>query len=492
MKSSFKGKGGPPPKRPTPPRSIGPARPGGIKPPSRPAPSMPRPGIPAKRPPVAPKTPPPPIQRAPQPVKPPIQKAPQPPVQRVPRPQGVPGVPKAPLPIQKAPYVPQKPVPKTAAERIQIKQQRQEQRYGYLIGPAIVTGAGAAALAGEGAQQQLDYLSSHLATLQQAASLSDVYADLDETESTLAFLPGEIANLRTQGYYFSNYLEHKAEVLAQQWANVRQQVTAAVTQHSAILQNDINQAEQALQMAYSSGGAGFARAQSAIQQLESKVSAAQRAIEAMYKTIDDNVTQLMQQIERIQWVLDQAREASFQFYEGEDFVSACRAKYFERPEESMTGILHLTTDRIIFERKEEVATKKFLFITTETRTVHELIFDELVGHIEQARASQKGFLGGREALEILFAPDADIAEAQLELLDADNDAWARLIDKVRSGEIERERVQPEGAEPTAEAPAVQVSEVPTKCTNCGAALTAPVVRGMREITCEYCGMIYRL
>jgi hypothetical protein len=492
MKSSFKGKGGPPPKRPAPPKSIGPARPGGIKPPARPAPSAPRPAMPPKQPPAAPKTPAPPIQRPPQPVKPPIQKAPPPAVQRVPRPQGAPGVPKVSPPAQKAPYVPQQPLPKTSAERIQIKQQRQQQRYSYLVGPAIATGAGAAVLVGEAARQQLDTLSSHLATLQQAASLSDVYADLDETESTLAFLPGEIANLRTQGYVFANYLEHKADVLAQQWANVRQQVTAAITQHASALQTSVSEAEQALQMAYSSGGAGIARAQSAIQQLESKVSAAQRAIEAMYKTIDDNVTQLMQQIERIQWVLDQAREASFPFYEGEDFVSACRAKYFERPEESMTGILHLTTDRIIFERKEEVATKKFLFITTEKQTVHEFIFDELVGHIEQVKASQKGFLGGREALEILFAPDADIAEAQLELLNADNDEWMRLIDKVRRGEIERERVQPEGAEPTAEAPAIQVSQVPTRCTNCGAALTAPVVRGMREITCEYCGMIYRL
>ncbi len=496
-------------KRPSPPRGISSSiGPGGGKP------QPPAPKQPAR--PVQPAPPPakPPIQKAPQPTRPappparpPIQKAPRPvqpipptakpPAQKVPRP-GQPVVQQIPLPS--APGAPKKvpaPVPSTAkkissAERIQFKQQRQQQRYSYIV-PA---GAGAAAAtgiaAGEVAQQQLDVLSNRLASLQQAAALVDVYTDLDETESTLSFLPGEIANLRMQGYYYANYLEHKAEVLAQQWASVREQVTAAINQRSQALLGSVNEAQRALQMAYSSGGAAIARAQSTIQQLESQVTAAQRAIDAMYQTIDDNVTQLMQQIEKIQWVLDQAREASFAFYEGEDFVSACRARYFERPEEGMEGILHLTSERLIFERKEQVASKKFLFITTEKQTIHEFIFDELIGHVEEVKASQKGFLGGQEVLEVLFAPDADIASAYFVLLNATNEEWVTLINKVRSGEIDRERVRAEGEAAVSEAPTVQVSEIPTKCPNCGAGLTTPVVRGMREVTCAYCGMIIRL
>ena len=360
---------------------------------------------------------------------------------------------------------------------------------------AVAGGAVAVTAAvGAEAQAQLDSLSNQLAALQQAAALVDIQGDLEDTDSTLAPLPGEVEDIRTQGYVFANYLERKAQVLADQWAEIHQQVMAEAERRSVDLQQDVNEAEQALQVAYTGGGTAIARAENAIRQLESKVSAAQDAIEGMFDTVDENVTQLLQQLEKIQWTLDQAREASFDFYEGEDFVAACRAQLIEQEDEGPEGVLHLTNERIIFEQKEEIATKKLLFITTEKKTVHELIFEELVGHAEEIKSSEarRGLLGRSEILEIYFAPEADIAEARLRLLGADSDEWARLIKRVKSGEIEQERVRAEGEEAAEEALTVQVDEVPTKCPNCGAILTTPVVRGMREITCEYCGTIIRL
>jgi hypothetical protein len=39
------------------------------------------------------------------------------------------------------------------------------------------------------------------------------------------------------------------------------------------------------------------------------------------------------------------------------------------------GILYLTDQRLIFEQKQEIATKKFLFITTEKQKVQKLVFE---------------------------------------------------------------------------------------------------------------------
>jgi len=70
---------------------------------------------------------------------------------------------------------------------------------------------------------------------------------------------------------------------------------------------------------------------------------------------------------------------------------------------------------------------------------------------------------------------------------ADNEEWAGLIGRVRSGDIAGERTRPKE-----EAAVEAAREAPTKCPTCGAVLTTPVVKGVREITCEYCGTVIRL
>jgi DNA-directed RNA polymerase subunit RPC12/RpoP len=38
----------------------------------------------------------------------------------------------------------------------------------------------------------------------------------------------------------------------------------------------------------------------------------------------------------------------------------------------------------------------------------------------------------------------------------------------------------------------KVKAAPTVCPRCGAAMTAPVLRGVDSIRCEYCGNVVRL
>jgi DNA-directed RNA polymerase subunit L len=329
--------------------------------------------------------------------------------------------------------------------------------------------------------------------LQQAAALVDVYEELEDTDSALYVLPEEVEEVRSRGFVFANYLERKIQVLSDQWTAAREQVVAAVERRSNELAHEIDETERVLQAAYSGSRPAVARAENSIRQLESKVTAAQDAIESMFDTVDENVTQVMYQLERINWTLDQAAEASFDFYEGEDVVAACRAQLVEDGEEGPKGILHITDDRLVFEQKEEIATKKILFITTEKELVQEMLLETPIGQVEEMKASQSGFLGRKDMLEIHFAPGSRYTELHLHLLSMDNKDCIQLINRVRTGEIDRERVQVEGeGEAEQEAVAMQVEEIPTKCPNCGASFTTPIVRGMRELTCDYCGTVVRL
>jgi hypothetical protein len=161
----------------------------------------------------------------------------------------------------------------------------------------------------------------------------------------------------------------------------------------------------------------------------------------------------------------------------------------ETEKEGPKGILYLTDERLVFERKEEVATKKVLFIATEKETVHELLLEVSIGQIEEIKAQdKKKFLGRKEMLELLFAPEADFSGATFRLHGgAKNEDWSALISRVKSGEIDKERSRPKD-----EAVVEAARSAPTKCTTCGATLPAEIVRGQREITCEYCGSVIRL
>ena len=116
--------------------------------------------------------------------------------------------------------------------------------------------------------------------------------------------------------------------------------------------------------------------------------------------------------------------------------------------------------------------------------------------MERAAPSERGgFLSRKEILECSLV-NADLARAVFKL-DADSEAWAALIGKVRSGDIAGEHVgtMAAAAAPAAGAapavpPPVAVPDLPTKCPTCGAQLPE-LMRGQISLTCEFCGAVVR-
>jgi predicted nucleic acid-binding Zn-ribbon protein len=397
--------------------------------------------------------------------------------------------PKAKKPVKPTrPARPAKPTrPTTTTQRRKPGARRTTTRAAGVTAGAAGAAAVARALSAE-TQATLGRLQNKFGDLQESMLLTRVQTEMADVETALSLLPTEVERLRTRGYVFRSFLENKIGVLAEQWDEMKDRVADEVERRTRDLERDSDTAERALNQALGGSASRVSRAESAIDTLESKVRAAQSAVEAMYEPLQQNVNQTRFQIEEIRELLDQIDEASFQLHPVEDVVAFCKAQYIEREDEGPEGLLYLTDERLIFERKEEVATKKVLFITTEKETVQELIFEVPIGQIEEIKASdKKKFLGRKEMLELFFAPEADLSGATLRLIGAENEEWTRLIGRVKSGEIEKERTRPKDEE------AVEAARVaPTKCATCGATISVEIVRGMREITCEYCGSVIRL
>ena len=339
----------------------------------------------------------------------------------------------------------------------------------------------------EETRKKLEALQSKLGEQQEALLLTSARTEIEDITTTLSLLPTEIEELRTRGYVFRSFLEQKVSVLAEQWAKTQGRASREIARHQQGLKQEAAAAENAVRLATSGRASAVARAESAVETLECKVDAARSAVGAMYDTLQENVDQTHSQVKDIRWLLDQMDEACFPLHPAEDPVAASEAQYMETKKDGPKGVLYLTDERLIFEQKEKKATKKVLFIATEKEQLQEQIFAVPVGQIDEVKTSQKGFLGHKQMMEVLFAPEADLSGALLRLRGADNEEWAALIGRVKSGEIAKERTRPKD-----EAAVEAARAVPTKCPTCGATLSVEIARGMREITCEYCGSVIRL
>jgi len=327
--------------------------------------------------------------------------------------------------------------------------------------------------------------------LQDDVAMTDIQDALGEIDAQVRDLPGAIQALRSRGYVFKKYLENKAQVLTGQWADMRGRVMAAVDEQSRLLREQADQAQQRVTpLRWNRDEGEVAAVESVIADLESRLRAATRAIQNMYEPLRENISQTAGQIKEVAWTLDQVDAASFKLYPGEGVVAAVKAQWMTSEKEGPKGIFYVTEDRLLFEQREEVATKKVLFITTEKQKLQELKWQAAVGQVEQVTASEQGGailgIGKKELLGLGFDNRVPIRQALLRL-EADSDAWQALIGRVKSGDIAGERTCPRD-----EAIKEAVRAAPTKCPTCGAGITQAIVRGMNEIKCEYCGAVIRL
>jgi hypothetical protein len=112
------------------------------------------------------------------------------------------------------------------------------------------------------------------------------------------------------------------------------------------------------------------RSEAAICTLEGKISAAENSIRGMFDQFKVQVNEVIAGMAKADWMLTEISEATNQLLSAEAGVMVVKAVWVKGGKERKDdpeGVLYLTDQRIIFEQKEKIATKKKYFSWSQKR-----------------------------------------------------------------------------------------------------------------------------
>ena len=168
-------------------------------------------------------------------------------------------------------------------------------------------------------------------------------------------------------------------------------------------------------------------------------------------------------------------------------VPAVWCRQGKQAKDDPEGVLLLTDQRLLFEQKQEVVTKKVLFVATAKQKVQKLLVDTPIGKTDSVNGTKQGLMGHEDHIDVTFVSGAPLRSAHFHINGQDCNLWQGLIGRAKAGDFDRDRtVMPDAAQ------IERVKTAPTKCPNCGGAITETVLRGMDSITCGFCGTVIRL
>jgi len=341
---------------------------------------------------------------------------------------------------------------------------------------------------------EIHSLQSRIGDLQESVRLTKVRDAIEDLQSTVNSMAVRLMTLRTRGYVFEKDLESQAKAILDAWALLSPNVQSQIEQQGSILMNSLRPLElQMPQLAAEAVNPAIASGllrtmQTAVGQVESGVSAAETAIDWMYDQFGSQVNALSKHLDEIDYLLTQLSEASFQMLPTEAGVAAVKAVWCKTGKEQKgdpAGILYLTDQRLLFEEKEEVATRKVLFITTAKEKKQGLQLEAPVVLVDQVETSKQGLLKNEDHVEVHFSSGAPVATADFHIWQ-ENTTWQALIHRVRAKDFDTGR-----AVAVDQVAIARAKAAPSQCPNCGGTINQAILRGQDNFTCEYCGFVIR-
>lgn len=291
---------------------------------------------------------------------------------------------------------------------------------------------------------EVSSLNSALSDLQQRSSFNDVATAVNDLDSLINDVLQLTESARSEGYKFQNDLETIVYQAKGQWDGARPQVISQIQQQALGLQArlpTLYPQVQVLNGLLSNPAAALPLLQSTHTQVNTLIQSidqVQRQLESLYTPINEQADKVKTRLTNVHWAMDQLAGACFKAAAGEDLVMAVAARWDKEGKDDPEGILYLTNRRLVFERKEKVATKKVLFITTASQLVQEVLIDQPLANIRSVKGENKGLFGHQDFVEVQFA-DPKYGTVPFHINGQDSKEWAALIDKARSGQIENER-----------------------------------------------------
>ncbi|GMQ78600.1 MAG: hypothetical protein BMS9Abin02_1121 [Anaerolineae bacterium] len=335
-------------------------------------------------------------------------------------------------------------------------------------------------------QRQVDSIQREFSRLEDQAEFTDVHSTIGQIEERLAEYPLELKALEQRGYLHTRQIHELLDMLKGQWRKTAPQLRLSLRKEENKITSAVKGTSRLVSQAKSGRQSSIASAKKSLDDLERKLRAADQTLRSQYGNTDSELYGVKTSLTRAEWMMDQLDESSeIKLRTGEGPLLAVESEWHRDKDEGPKGLLFLTDQRLLFEQKEKIVTKKrFGIFTAESKMVQKLWIDVNVNDIESVKDSEEGgFLGmGKDdILELTFSGKAAVSRARFHLKGQDSADWRTEIKRSRSGEIANERNEAAGA-----AYASQALSFPSQCPNCLAPLPEPH-RGATYLTCEFCG-----
>ncbi len=343
---------------------------------------------------------------------------------------------------------------------------------------------------------QLNNIRWSFEKLQKQVKLTSARDRIEDLDTKLKGLSQRILALRNRGYPFEKILESQANDLLKKWMPLRQAVQIHINQQASILEAALRPLEAKLGQAVNATRSPALAApilkalEAELDNLENKASASETTISGMYDTLEGEANQVFTHLTRLEWSYTALEQACFKLMPTEALIMAIKAVWTRdgrEDDQDPDGILYLTDQRLLFEHKEEVATKKVLFITTERKMVQQLIAEAPVALVQDIQATKQGVFKNEDHLTLRFSSGAPYQQMHFHLDGQNCNDWKVLINRVLTGDMTKDR-----AVAVDQVEVEKVKNAPTICPNCGGTIRQVILRGQESINCEYCGGVIRL
>lgn len=349
--------------------------------------------------------------------------------------------------------------------------------------------AGAAAAAPD-LTPRVRQIQQQFTTLEGQAQLSDLYTAIGNIDKQLLDFPNTLEALRQGGYAHSGALEGQLEQLDSRWDEVRPRVEATLRDHVQRIDREMAQVQPQI-IGMQATESAIRLGETLLNGLSRRIEAANTAVRGLYSPISTELDKIGWQLQRLSKMMALiAASPHIHLQKGEGPLAAVEAVWQRDGEKGPKGVLVLTDQRLLFEERDEVVTKRrFGIFKAESQKIQELHLETAVGEIHFTEAKKEGgFLGmGKDdILEMTFAATAPISRARFHLQGQKSADWAALIKKIQNGEVDADRAGRYVAE--AQTLAETAASFPTNCPNCFAAIEPPG-RGILSFACEFCGTI---
>ncbi len=341
-------------------------------------------------------------------------------------------------------------------------------------------------------------LEHDLASLHDDARMAGIRAEVERVSAQLAAMPDRLRRTRARGFQFHATLERELERLSGDWAAFKPQMAAAIEREyqrlavsMARVQEEVAAARSFTNFPVGQVSERLERSATQLENFRSEIRAAETTLRGMLSSATEGIRKTDKIISDAEAMLDELDAASFRLLPGEAPVAMTQAEWLRGKDDEIKGLLFITDHRLLFERKEQVVTKRKLLIFTEKKEVRELQFEAPIGSVEKVTVERVGGLFKKQIVKVTFtSPPAPYPQALLSLR-GDPEEWEGTITRIITGDADKDRVPSAAEAQPAESSAPAEPRV-MKCSGCGATLTVPIVKGMKSVQCQYCGTVMRL